>query len=635
MIDVRACVRTCVRTCDSTPCGVRGNVCSVQCGWTDSVDGSGHAHNIGEEAGSRYQHFFVSAQGVYKLTGFYLQLKKSSGDKLVLRLSWMAGAKTADDDVVALKALVEELKLQNQEKDEELDDLESNLETALVSIKTFHQQQQELYDNFVELRDKYDKLKNCQKSTLWTWIPKHCKACRTIPSLNKDVEEDDEHVGAFELGKTIGRGQFAVVRTCDFSKREAASNDGEKQLNSPKARATMAVKIITKSKVIDVRDMERISCEIAVLREVTHKNLLRLVDIVHTEEFLYIVTGRGGDDLFEYLSRQQGPLSDMKAHIILRQVLAGVMALHDRGICHRDLKPENILLDVEDNVIVCDYGLCTRVYADTGLSDFCGSPGFFAPEMITSKTYNGFSCDVWSLGCLLLELVVGHSPFSRLWMSSYVVDVLSDADVFVSKINESKIALLRLLDEDEDYKHISQACKDLLQNMLNVNFTERISVADAYTSKWIGGKLEPKTLINSAVGVPAGDKTPSPLRRKNSFGDKLSPMSGLKSPGSSPGSERRRSPLSFGAITTPSDSLGTRRQVSLELNTKMPGGVQTAASPQTVTNRANQLLHLPPIDAPDTPKVTGAKKIKDQGDLLLKDVGLKKTAFNAGNKSSV
>lgn len=58
---------------------------------------------------------------------------------------------------------------------------------------------------------------------------------------------------------------------------------------------------------------------------------------------------------------------------------------------------------------------------------------FFAPEMITAKTYNGFKADVWSLGCILLELVVGHENFAQLWMSVYDVNVLSDADVFVEK----------------------------------------------------------------------------------------------------------------------------------------------------------------------------------------------------------
>ena len=539
----------------------------------------------------------------------------------------MADAKTEDtDELTALRALVKDLQQQNAEKDEELDDLESNLETALVSIKTFHQQQQELYESFVELRDKYDKLKEKHKSTLWTFIPKHCRKFRTIPAISEDVEEGDGRVAQYELGDIIGKGQFGSVRTCSFLQESGEDGEaGAKETRSQpsKTRATMASKIIPKSKVIDSRDMERILGEIDVLREVNHANLLRLVDIVHTEDFLYIITGRGGEDLFEYLSRQQGPVSDIKAHRIMRQVIAGVLALHDQGFCHRDLKPENILLDVEDKIILCDYGLCTRVTESTGLTDFCGSPGFFPPEMITSKAYNGFACDVWSLGCILLELVAGHSHFARIWMSSYKVEVLSDADHFVSNVAASKDALFKILDTDEDCSHISTACKELLKGMLNIDPRARTSIAEAFTSKWIGGKIPPRP--------SHGEKTPSPLKRNKSFNDKLSPMGfspGSKSPGSSPGSGgRRRSPLSFGPTTTPSPKrgdLGQRRQVSIEIDTAI-GKQGVAASPQTVANRAKQaLLTLPPIDAPDTPKIAGAKKILNHGDRLLSDVGLKK-----------
>ena len=59
----------------------------------------------------------------------------------------------------------------------------------------------------------------------------------------------------------------------------------------------------------------------------------------------------------------------------MQQVFSAVLELHNNGICHRDLKPENILLDVEDKIIVCDYGLCKRTTSQDGLTDFCGSPG--------------------------------------------------------------------------------------------------------------------------------------------------------------------------------------------------------------------------------------------------------------------
>ena len=50
------------------------------------------------------------------------------------------------------------------------------------------------------------------------------------------------------------------------------------------------------------------------------------------------------------------------------------------------------------------------------LTDFCGSPGFFAPEIILSKEYNGQSADYWSIGCILLELLVGNAEFEQWWI---------------------------------------------------------------------------------------------------------------------------------------------------------------------------------------------------------------------------
>ena len=520
-----------------------------------------------------------------------------------------------DEEVENLRNLVKKLQREVVEKDEELDDLEGNLEQALDSIKNFHQQQQELFENFVSLRDKYDNLKTKNMQTLWSWIPSHCSQFRTMPSMQKDVVENDKQIDRYELGSAIGRGQFAIVRTARYADTESKdstdrNSDNKTTQDKPKARATMAAKIISKSKINDVHDLERIKNELSVLRQFTHPNLLRLVDVVHTVDKFYIVSNRGGDDLFEYLSRQQAPVSDEKAKIIMHQVLSAVLELHNHGVCHRDLKPENILLDVEDHVIVCDYGLCVKTNDQDALTDFCGSPGFFAPEMITAKSYNGFKCDIWSLGCILMELVVGHESFATLWMSVYDVNVLSDAELFVEKIVKSRNELFEVLETSEDCEHISNGCKELLKQLLDFDALKRPAAMNAYTCKWVGGKL-----VSPSKRMTADDQNDSMAS--------ISPMSATSSNGS-PGS-RRRSPLSFGPSTTPTmelknSGLRSRRHLSLEVDTKPNGSkVSGDASPATVKSRANQLLHLPPIDAPDTPKIKGAKKIINRGDKLMEN----------------
>ena len=138
--------------------------------------------------------------------------------------------------------------------------------------------------------------------------------------------ENDKQIDRYELGSAIGRGQFAIVRTARYADMESKdtndrNSDNKSTQDKPKARATMAAKIISKSKISEVHDLERIKNELGVLRQFTHPNLLRLVDVVHTVDKFYIVSNRGGDDLFEYLSRQQAPVSDEKAKIIMQQVL--------------------------------------------------------------------------------------------------------------------------------------------------------------------------------------------------------------------------------------------------------------------------------------------------------------------------
>ena len=69
------------------------------------------------------------------------------------------------------------------------------------------------------------------------------------------------------------------------------------------------------------------------------------------------------------------------------------------------------------------------------LSDFCGSPGFFAPEMITAGYYSGDKVDVWSTGCILLELILGHERFCNAWMAAYDYEVLQDKEKFTEAIS--------------------------------------------------------------------------------------------------------------------------------------------------------------------------------------------------------
>ena len=85
---------------------------------------------------------------------------------------------------------------------------------------------------------------------------------------------------------------------------------------------------------------------------------------------------------------------------------------------HHDLKGENVLIDAHNVVRLTDFGLSERYDIDQRGRAFCGSPGFYAPEVATGD-YDPWKVDVWALGCVALELLTGRDWFEEYWLQHY------------------------------------------------------------------------------------------------------------------------------------------------------------------------------------------------------------------------
>lgn len=148
------------------------------------------------------------------------------------------------------------------------------------------------------------------------------------------------------------------------------------------------------------------------------------------------------------------------------------------------MKPENVLLrfDTESerciDVKLCDFGLSVKTRPGLVLTDFCGSPGFFAPEMIVHNGYFGDKADVWSTGCILLELILGHERFCDAWMSAYDFDVLQDKVRFEDMINSAVAALPDALEFPRDLKNF------VLQ-FVKIRSSERPTIAELCRHTWL------------------------------------------------------------------------------------------------------------------------------------------------------
>lgn len=119
-----------------------------------------------------------------------------------------------------------------------------------------------------------------------------------------------------------------------------------------------------------------------------------------------------GGELFHYVDSRKG-LPEDEAVYIFRQIVSALLYCHRLLICHRDLKPENILLNQKDlTVKLIDFGMAALQPEGKKLSTPCGSPHYAAPEVVSSRPYDGTQADVWSCGVILYVMLTGTTPYN-------------------------------------------------------------------------------------------------------------------------------------------------------------------------------------------------------------------------------
>jgi len=196
----------------------------------------------------------------------------------------------------------------------------------------------------------------------------------------------------FEQGDTLGTGTFGRVRLVQH--KETAKY--------------YALKILKKSEIIRLKQVDHIKSEVSLLKEISHPFVVNLMGHFQDERKLYMVLEYvAGGELFSHL-RREGRFTDDHGRYYAAEIVLAFAYMHSLNVVYRDLKPENLLISPTGHMKITDFGFAKKIEDKTWT--LCGTPEYLAPEIIQSKGH-GKAVDWWALGILCFEMLAGYPPF--------------------------------------------------------------------------------------------------------------------------------------------------------------------------------------------------------------------------------
>src|SRR5688572_10226154 len=210
------------------------------------------------------------------------------------------------------------------------------------------------------------------------------------------VKELSGRIGKYDILRPLGKGAMGMVYLAHDTVLER----------------DVALKVMVSQIADDPELIQRFSREAKAVAKMTHPNVVTVFDLgTHTDGSPYIAMELlKGQDLQKAMRTPPPMTLDRKVSIIV-QVLAGLAHAHQAGIVHRDIKPANIFINQDGTVKIMDFGVARLTTASmTGTGNIVGTADYMSPEQVKGAKVDGRS-DLFSVGCMLYELVAGRRPF--------------------------------------------------------------------------------------------------------------------------------------------------------------------------------------------------------------------------------
>ncbi|KAI1340560.1 kinase-like protein [Xylariaceae sp. FL0016] len=265
------------------------------------------------------------------------------------------------------------------------------------------------------------------------------------PSIPKQF-----HLGMFEIGRPLGKGKFGRV----YLARERTSG------------FICALKVLHKSELQQGRVEKQVRREIEIQSNLRHPNILQMFGHFHDSKRVFLIlefAGKG--ELYKHL-RKENRFPEWKASQYIAQMASALRYLHRKHVIHRDIKPENILVGIYGEIKISDFGWSVHA-PNSRRQTLCGTLDYLPPEMIkpgsSDNMYNE-KVDLWSLGVLTYEFLVGEAPFEDTPVMTH--RRIARADMTIPSF-------------------VSSEARDLIKRLLVLDPEKRIPLEQVQTHPWI------------------------------------------------------------------------------------------------------------------------------------------------------
>ncbi|CAL5334412.1 unnamed protein product [Camellia sinensis] len=254
-------------------------------------------------------------------------------------------------------------------------------------------------------------------------------------------------------------------------------------------------------------DAKRTLREIKLLRHLDHENVhenaswvIAIRDVIPPpirQEFsdVYIAMELMDTDLHQIIRSNQG-LSEEHCQYFLYQILRGLKYIHSANVIHRDLKPSNLLLNANCDLKIIDFGLARPTSENEGMTEYVVTRWYRAPELLLNSSEYTAAIDVWSVGCIFMELMnrkplfPGNDHMHQMRLLIELLGTPTESDLEFIRSEDARRYLRQFPQHPRQqlamvFPHVNPLAIDLIENMLTFDPSKRITVEQALAHPYL------------------------------------------------------------------------------------------------------------------------------------------------------